>query len=140
MVDDEPALRELIQIFLGRNLGGAFRVVEAEHGGIAVDLFRELVDEGCSVPAVVKDVRMPVMDGIEATRRILAIRPSAAVFIVTAYAEENLIQEDLAAGAQAVINKALGFPEIALWVSQAVRQGPRVAEAPAPAGEVSPPA
>ena len=121
VVDDEPALRELLQILLMRQLGASFRIVEAEHGAIAVELFEELLSEGFSVPAVVMDVRMPVMDGIEATRRILAAHPDAAIFIATAYAEEGLVQEALAAGAKAVINKALGFAEIALRVSQAAR-------------------
>ncbi len=125
-----------MKIFLERELGAGFELVEAEHGGQGVGLFEEFVDGGRTVAGLIMDVRMPAMDGIEATRRILAKDLSATICVVTAYAEENLIKEALEAGAMAVINKSLGLPEIAKHVSKAMRDqaGPRlkVEERPEP--------
>lgn len=123
LVDDEPQLRELAQIFLQRQLGSGYELVQAEDGGQAVGLFEEFTRGGREVSGVLMDVRMPVMDGIEATQRILAIEPTARIFIVTAFAEDNLIGQALEAGAVQVYNKSIGIAVIAERVATLVRQG-----------------
>lgn len=61
-----------------------FRLIRAETGADAVELFeRERPD------AVLMDIRLPVMDGLEAMRRIRAIAPEVPVVIMSAYAFDN---------------------------------------------------
>jgi AmiR/NasT family two-component response regulator len=61
--------------------------------------------------AVLMDVRMPRLDGIEATRRIMAARPTAIVMI-TAFSEHELVEEALAAGASGYLIKPVSDEQI----------------------------
>lgn len=73
LVDDEPvSLR-----FLSRALAGIGEAVEARDGGEAVELFREALDQGRPFAAVVMDIMMPGVDGVEAVRRIRAMEAAA---------------------------------------------------------------
>jgi DNA-binding NarL/FixJ family response regulator len=51
------------------------------------------------------DLKMPVMDGVEATRRILAARPETQVVILTTYDHDSLVLEALRAGAKGYLLK-----------------------------------
>jgi DNA-binding NarL/FixJ family response regulator len=71
-------------------------VAEAANGVEAVDGFRE------HRPAVsMLDLRMPVMDGVEAVRQIRAIDPQAKVIVLTTYDTDEDISRALKAGANA---------------------------------------
>ncbi len=114
VVDDEPDICELLGIFLSMNDG--IEVHTAENGKIAVEMYLNLAGSGSRPDIVLMDIRMPVMDGIEATREILEHDPDANVYMVTAYNEPNLVQDAMDAGAKDVINKTTGFPEISEMV------------------------
>src|SRR4051812_12533142 len=74
------------------NLG--YEVVgEAKNGEEAIRLADRLLPD-----AILMDVRMPKLDGIEATKRIMQARPTAIVMI-TAYSERELVDAALRAGA-----------------------------------------
>lgn len=92
LVDDQPLIRAGLRLFLGPHQG--FEVVgEADHGGEAIDL---LAAVGCDV--VIMDVRMPVLDGIEATRRIVAAG-GPPVLVLTTFGENEILVDALDAGA-----------------------------------------
>lgn len=92
LVDDQPLIRAGLHLFLAPHEG--FEVVgEADHGGEALDL---LAAVDCDV--VVMDVRMPVMDGIEATRRIVAAG-GPPVLVLTTFGENETLVDALDAGA-----------------------------------------
>ena len=75
-------------------------VGEAIDGRDAVELFRRVTPE-----VVVMDVRMPSMDGIEATKRLTAADPPARVLILTMFDLDEYVFEALRAGASGFLLK-----------------------------------
>jgi len=75
-------------------------IAEAGDGREAVTLARKNVPD-----VVVMDVGMPELNGMEATRQILAANPSAEVLILTMHDSEKLVHEMLSAGAHGYILK-----------------------------------
>ena len=75
-------------------------VGEAIDGRDAVEQYRR-----SSPDVVVMDVRMPVMDGIEATRRLTAADPPARVLILTTFDLDEYVYEALRAGASGFVLK-----------------------------------
>jgi len=61
---------------------------------------------------VCMDISMPMMDGIDATRRLLAINPSVKVIGLSAYADQYYVMEMMNAGAAGYITKAESVEEI----------------------------
>jgi NarL family two-component system response regulator LiaR len=83
VVDDDQGFREMLRDFL---IDDGFDVVgEASDGEEAVTLTEQLLPE-----VVLMDLRMPRMDGIEATRVIKAARPTIQVIILSAYEDPGL--------------------------------------------------
>ncbi len=76
MVDDDPAIRELVTWLLEAD---GYRVYVAEDGA---DALRRL-DEIDHIDIVVSDVNMPVMDGIELSRRLYASLPSLPMLLMS---------------------------------------------------------
>ena len=76
---------------------------------------------------VLMDLRMPVLDGVEATRRIRAAQPDTEVVVLTTHADEASILDALQAGARGYLTKDAGIAEIA-----------RAIHAAAPTAESSP--
>jgi DNA-binding NarL/FixJ family response regulator len=68
---------------------------------------------------VLMDLRMPVMDGVEATRRIRAQRPQVEVVVLSTHADDLSILDALRAGARGFLTKDAGRTEIALAVRAA---------------------
>ena len=83
-------------------------VGEAVDGADAVRQAARLVPD-----VVLMDIRMPVLDGIEATRRITAARPGARVLILTTFGLDAYVYEALRAGASGFLLKDAPPEEIA---------------------------
>jgi DNA-binding NarL/FixJ family response regulator len=81
---------------------------------------------------VLMDLRMPVMDGVEATRRLRADVPDAAVLVLTTYADDDSILAALRAGAAGYLTKDAGRAELAAAV-RAVARGQAILGAEAQA-------
>ena len=75
-------------------------VGEAENGAQAIELARELAPD-----VVLMDVRMPVLDGVEATRRLLEAGSEARVIILTTFDLDEYVFEALRAGASGFLLK-----------------------------------
>ena len=99
IVDDHEVVREGLRLSLSRSPN--IRVVgEAQDGETAVAMTRRRKPN-----VVVMDVRMPGMDGLEATRAIATEAPESAVLIFTAYSERSLLSRGLESGAKGYILK-----------------------------------
>lgn len=70
---------------------------------------------------ILMDIRMPAMDGLEATRRILAAAPSARILVLTTFDADELVHAALAAGACGYLVKDAPIDELATAVRAAGR-------------------
>jgi DNA-binding NarL/FixJ family response regulator len=99
IVDDQP-LQRLGFAMLLEGTPGMSSVGEAGHGGEAVRMAAELRPD-----VVLMDVRMPGMDGIEATRRIVALGGRTRVLILTTFDLDEYVYAGLRAGASGFLLK-----------------------------------
>ncbi|WP_053385626.1 response regulator [Leucobacter japonicus] len=102
LVDDQALVRSGFRIIL-ESEPDIEVVGEAENGAIAVDLAAELAPD-----VICMDVEMPVLDGIEASRRILTAAPADAapsVLVLTTFGHEQYLFDALAAGVSGFLLK-----------------------------------
>ena len=100
LADDQSLFREALRTLLA--LQPDFEIVaEAENGERAVALARAHKPD-----VILMDLRMPVMGGVEATRRVIAATPTARVVVLTTFEEDEEIFEALRAGAAGYLLKA----------------------------------
>jgi DNA-binding NarL/FixJ family response regulator len=99
IVDDHEVVREGLRLSLSR--APHVRVIgEAGDGEQAIQLVERRRPD-----VVIMDVRMPGMDGLEATKAILKQVPDAAVLIFTAFSERSLLARGLESGAKGYVLK-----------------------------------
>ena len=116
LADDHHMVRQGIRQLLEREVD--FEVVgEADNGLEAVRLASEL-----KLDVVVMEAHMPKLDGVEATRRVKAEHPQAAVLILTSSEEEEYIGELVAAGAGGYLLKSAKGEDLAQTIRM-VRAG-----------------
>ncbi|MGE5691090.1 MAG: response regulator transcription factor [Pseudomonadota bacterium] len=107
VADDHVAVRVTYAEYLDACDG--LRVVGSVENGLdAVEFCR-----GEAPDVVLMDVRMPVMDGIEATRLIKRDAPATTVVLVSAYEEDDLVESGRRAGADAFVLKGVSGAELA---------------------------
>jgi DNA-binding NarL/FixJ family response regulator len=104
-------LRQLAATFQGVELVGA-----AANGEEAVALCAER-----SPDVVLMDLEMPVLDGVEATRRLVAAHPGVAVVVLTSFSDREQILEALDAGAVGYLLKDAEPEELEKAVRAAAR-------------------
>jgi DNA-binding NarL/FixJ family response regulator len=113
VVDDQQIVREGLATILDL-LADVSVVGTAGDGAEALELVARRRPD-----VVLMDLHMPVLDGVAATRRIVAEHPSSAVLILTTFAEEDDALEALRAGARGVLTKDAGREEISRALHQA---------------------
>lgn len=110
LIADDAAFMRMRSATLLKELG--HEVIEAENGQEAVDLF-----QAESPDAVLLDITMPVMDGLDALREIRRLDGDARVAMVTAMGQQQVIMEAIKAGAKDFVVKPFDSDRIqsALW-------------------------
>ncbi len=113
IADDEPLIRETLAELLAEE---GFEVVgEARDGAEAVRKAAELDPD-----VVLIDVRMPVVNGLEATRRIRLDRPDALVVALSAYDDPALEAAARAVGAADYVAKGTPSRELIERIKRAI--------------------
>ena len=116
IVDDHTIVRDGISALL--DLAGDMEVVgEAANGSEALEMVRELQPN-----VVLMDISMPVMDGLEATRRICKEFPRTKVLVLTQYNDKEYVFPVIEAGASGFISKVAASSELASGI-RSVYQG-----------------
>lgn len=100
IVDDHPVTREGLRTALELSSDAVVVVGEASNGEEAVEAVREL-----SPDIVFMDVRMPGMDGIEATRRIREASPETKVILITIDESRGAVSDAIQAGVSGYLLK-----------------------------------
>ncbi|HXA32737.1 MAG TPA: response regulator transcription factor, partial [Acidimicrobiales bacterium] len=107
VADDQTAVRDGLVLMLDL-LPGITVVGSAANGVEALVLAEEH-----QLDAMLVDLHMPVLDGIETTRRLTAGYPDVAVVVLTTYADDVSILDALRAGARGYLTKNAGRDDIA---------------------------
>jgi DNA-binding NarL/FixJ family response regulator len=113
VVDDQALVREGLMTLL-EAAAGITPVAAAADGEEAVALAARHRPE-----VVLMDLRMPRLDGVEATRRIREAQPDTEVVVLTTHADEDSILDALRAGARGYLTKDAGIAEISRAVHAA---------------------
>lgn len=113
IVDDHPMVRSGLQDFI---LAYDWMEVvgEAKNGVEAVEFCA-----AHDVDVVLMDMVMPLMDGSEATRRILALGKPVKIIVLTSFHEQDLVQQALDAGATSYLLKNVTAEELAKAIQAA---------------------
>ena len=116
LVDDQRLMREGLRTLL--ELETDLDVIgEAGDGQAALERYAELQPD-----VVLMDIRMPVLTGVEATRRLRERWPEARVIILTTFADDANVFEGLRAGARGYLLKDVSGADLAAAV-RTVAQG-----------------
>ncbi|HEX4291727.1 MAG TPA: response regulator transcription factor [Trebonia sp.] len=107
IADDQASVREGLVLLLG-GLPGIDVVGAAVDGEHALALVAEHQPD-----AILLDLHMPVLDGIGATRRLVAEHPGVAIVVLTTYADDGSVIEALQAGARSYLTKDADRTDIA---------------------------
>jgi DNA-binding NarL/FixJ family response regulator len=113
LAEDHEIVRQGLRALL--ELTGQFRVMgEARDGREAVKLARDLRPD-----VILMDIAMPVLNGLEATREILAAKPASRILILSAHADQEYVKRASLAGAAGFILKQTTADKLAKAITEA---------------------
>ena len=99
LAEDHAVVRQGLRTLLETE--GSFDIVgQAQNGREAVELTAALKPD-----VTVMDIAMPILNGFEATRQILAVNPKARVLILSAHSDDEYIERMTAVGAMGFLEK-----------------------------------
>jgi len=117
IVDDHPAVRRALRVAFEGQPG--FTVCgEAEDGFDAISKAKKLAPD-----LVVLDLRMPVMDGLQAARELKRLFPKIPLMMLTCYHSTAAEKEALASGVTAVFSKPDAMQNL-IWQARAILNPP----------------
>jgi len=107
IADDHKIFREGLRALIEKQPGMEV-IEEVENGRKAVQLVRDLLPD-----VIIMDIAMPNLNGIEATRQIVAKIPSVKVIALSMHSDKRFVVEMLKAGASGYLLKDCAFEELA---------------------------
>ena len=115
LADDHAVMREGLRALIEKEEG--FTVVgEADNGMATID------QVGKTAPhVVIMDVAMPDMNGIEATRKIIAAHPHTNIVAFSGHANRGFVREMLSAGAAAYVLKSRAYEELVRAIKEVMK-------------------
>lgn len=121
LVDDQAIVRQGLKALL--SLEADLQIVgEASNGREALEIAQALLTRPDAVEVVLMDIRMPVMDGVAATRELLRQSPTLKVLVLTTFEDDELVQQAVRAGAVGYLLKDTPSEEVAQAI-RAVHRG-----------------
>jgi DNA-binding NarL/FixJ family response regulator len=116
LVDDHKIVRTGLRSLID-NQSGMMVVAEADDGRAAMQLIRELRPD-----VVIMDVAMPDLNGMEATRQIVADYPEVKVIALSMHSDRRFVTGMLEAGASGYLLKDCAFEELTSAIRAVVRK------------------
>lgn len=116
IVDDEALVRNGLERLLGRIPSA--HVVGKVSNGIEAKAFLEQY----AIDAVISDIRMPLMDGLDLAKFISSYRPACRVVLISAYAEFEYAKRALEYGVKDYLIKPIRFSEVNRVVEQLIEE------------------
>jgi DNA-binding NarL/FixJ family response regulator len=100
IAEDSPRMRASIKTFITTRIPNHHTIYEASDGGEAVDLYERTHPDW-----VLMDIMMEPMDGLVASRKIMAAHPDAKIIILTNYDDKRYRRAAEEAGVRAFVPK-----------------------------------
>ena len=116
IVDDTSVMRDALSLFVGQwpEFEVAGTACNGAEGVLAAQTLRPDV--------VLMDLRMPELDGIEATRELRRLTPEIVVVMLSAYGDQTLVDEAMDAGAMGFLHKGSPPQQLRNAIKSAVDQ------------------
>jgi DNA-binding NarL/FixJ family response regulator len=116
LVDDSPHIRRILRSYFETD--PEWKVCgEAENGEAAVQMVAELQPN-----FVILDFQMPVMNGLDAARKIRKLAPKTTILMLTLHYSKELVREARAAGIHEVVSKSADVANHLLLTLRNARQ------------------
>ena len=115
LADDHAIMRQRLGALLNRD-GRFLMVGQACDGWEAVEMARILRPD-----VILMDIAMPVLNGLEATRQILAANSAAKVIILSAHSDDEYIEQTSAAGAAGFLEKQTAARDLAAAICEVAK-------------------
>ncbi|HMM12666.1 MAG TPA: response regulator [Bacteroidales bacterium] len=105
VVEDDLQNYQLIEFVAGKN---NIEVYWAKNGLESIELCKQHDD----FSLILMDVKMPLMDGFEATRKIRVLRPEVPIVMITGFVNQDSLRMAVAAGCNDYLSKPMGISQL----------------------------